>query len=119
MTKQELIDRCSHSNVLWAEHTRDGVEGILLHWDDPRAGEECVFVDPTALPAMKWGAVYSYLVAGRDVHHITRIVGYYSRVQNWNPSKLGELKGRHAGSYGVPPNSDALDKEVGNGVSTS
>lgn len=30
---------------------------------------------------------------------VTRIVGYYSRVANWNKSKIGELKDRHAGSY--------------------
>ena len=30
---------------------------------------------------------------------ITRIVGYYSRVSNWNKSKIGELKDRHIGNY--------------------
>ena len=28
---------------------------------------------------------------------VTRIVGYYSRVSNWNKSKIGELKDRQAG----------------------
>jgi len=31
--------------------------------------------------------------------HVTRIVGYYSDVANWNPSKIGELKARQAGNY--------------------
>ncbi len=35
---------------------------------------------------------------------ITRIVGYYSRVDNWNKSKIGELRdrvlGRYEGGYG-------------------
>ncbi len=30
---------------------------------------------------------------------VTRIVGYYSRVANWNASKLGELVDRQAGNY--------------------
>ena len=30
---------------------------------------------------------------------ITRIVGYYSRVNNWNKSKRAELVDRHKGSY--------------------
>lgn len=30
---------------------------------------------------------------------ITRIVGYYSRVNNWNRSKKVELADRHKGSY--------------------
>jgi len=36
-----------------------------------------------------------------DVYGITRIVGYFSRIKNWNKSKLGELKDRHKGNYRV------------------
>lgn len=36
-----------------------------------------------------------------NVFSVTRIVGYYSRVSNWNKSKLGELKDRHHGNYSV------------------
>lgn len=36
-----------------------------------------------------------------DVYGVTRIVGYFSRVNNWNKSKIGELKGRHKGNYSV------------------
>jgi ribonucleoside-triphosphate reductase len=36
-----------------------------------------------------------------NVYGMTRIVGYFSRVNNWNKSKLGELKDRHKGNYGV------------------
>ena len=32
---------------------------------------------------------------------ITRIVGYYSRVNNWNKSKVGELRDRTSGNYGL------------------
>ncbi|MFH1775972.1 MAG: anaerobic ribonucleoside-triphosphate reductase [Candidatus Omnitrophota bacterium] len=34
-----------------------------------------------------------------NVYGITRIVGYFSRVNNWNSSKLGELDDRHKGNY--------------------
>ncbi|MCK4261798.1 anaerobic ribonucleoside-triphosphate reductase [bacterium] len=37
----------------------------------------------------------------KNVHGITRIVGYFSRVNNWNLSKIGELKDRHKGDYGI------------------
>ncbi|MCD5401800.1 anaerobic ribonucleoside-triphosphate reductase [candidate division NPL-UPA2 bacterium] len=37
----------------------------------------------------------------RNVYGITRIVGYFSRVNNWNRSKIGELKDRHQGDYAV------------------
>lgn len=33
--------------------------------------------------------------------HMTRIVGYFSRSSNWNPSKIGELKDRRKGSYSI------------------
>jgi ribonucleoside-triphosphate reductase len=36
-----------------------------------------------------------------NVYGMTRIVGYFSRVNNWNKSKLGELKDRHKGNYSV------------------
>ncbi len=32
---------------------------------------------------------------------ITRIVGYYSRTNNWNKSKVGELRDRAKGQYGT------------------
>ncbi len=40
-----------------------------------------------------------------DVYGITRIVGYYSRVHNWNKSKLGELHDRQRRDYA--PDSEA------------
>ncbi len=36
-----------------------------------------------------------------NVYNVTRIVGYFSRVNNWNPSKLAELEDRHKGNYQV------------------
>ncbi|MBT9138026.1 MAG: Anaerobic ribonucleoside-triphosphate reductase [Syntrophomonadaceae bacterium] len=36
-----------------------------------------------------------------DVYGITRIVGYYSRINNWNRSKIGELRERHRGDYQI------------------
>jgi ribonucleoside-triphosphate reductase len=36
-----------------------------------------------------------------DVYGVTRIVGYFSRISNWNKSKLGELRDRRRGDYSV------------------
>jgi len=44
----------------------------------------------------------------RNVYGISRIVGYFSRINNWNKSKIGELADRHKGNYSV---SDFLAKE--------
>ena len=45
----------------------------------------------------------------RNVYGITRIVGYYSRINNWNKSKIGELVDRHKGNYSLK---DLLPKKV-------
>lgn len=37
----------------------------------------------------------------QDVYGVTRIVGYYSKITNWNKNKIGELKDRHFGNYKV------------------
>ena len=36
-----------------------------------------------------------------DVYGITRIVGYYSKIKNWNKNKIGELKDRKSGNYQI------------------
>ena len=37
----------------------------------------------------------------KDVYGITRIVGYYSKINNWNKNKIGELKDRKSGTYQI------------------
>lgn len=36
-----------------------------------------------------------------NTHGISRIVGYYSIIENWNDSKKAELSDRQAGTYEV------------------
>jgi anaerobic ribonucleoside-triphosphate reductase len=51
-----------------------------------------------------WKNLEQVLTGAREpgvLHHITRIVGYYSRVENWNRSKMGELKSRRKGDYSI------------------
>lgn len=35
------------------------------------------------------------IVKGLKVEHITRVTGYFAKVNAWNPGKLGELRDRH------------------------
>ena len=42
---------------------------------------------------------------------VTRIVGYYSRVNNWNKSKVGELRDRTQRNYGLGSESPRFDTE--------
>lgn len=61
-----------------------------------------------------WRDVREVLAGERDATilcHITRIVGYYSRVGNWNRSKLAELRDRQAGDYAFPETSFDLPRQ--------
>jgi len=42
---------------------------------------------------------------------ITRIVGYYSRVNNWNKSKIGELRDRTQQNYALGGQASEYDEE--------
>ena len=57
-----------------------------------------------AIKAARWKDIEEVLVCKREpdvLRSITRVVGYYSRVDNWNTSKLGELKDRQNGNYNI------------------
>lgn len=64
----------------------------------------------TVVPAsdvleVEWPVLEEILTGQREPHvlyHMTRVVGYFSRTENWNKSKLGELADRHAGDYALP-----------------
>ena len=49
-----------------------------------------------------WDTLEAVITCKREptvLRHMTRVCGYYSRVENWNASKLGELKARQEGRY--------------------
>lgn len=57
-----------------------------------------------AIEAADWGVLEEVLMGKREpqvLQHMTRVVGYFSRVENWNKSKVGELKDRRKGNYSV------------------
>ena len=57
-----------------------------------------------AVEAVEWGILEDVLTGKREpqvLQHMTRVVGYFSRVENWNKSKIGELKDRQKGNYGI------------------
>ncbi len=65
---------------------------------------ECAFsISIDAVIRQDLDCVINALETGIDtrLYGVTRIVGYYSRVQNWNKSKIGELHDRHMGRYSV------------------
>ncbi len=58
-----------------------------------------------AIEKADWAVIEEVLTCRREpvaLQHMTRVVGYYSRIDNWNKSKLGELNDRHHGNYALP-----------------
>ncbi len=65
---------------------------------------ECAFaIDVDSVIRQNVESVVHALETGitTRLYGVTRIVGYYSRVSNWNKSKIGELHDRHMGRYSV------------------
>ena len=87
MTKEQFIDAVVKHGWLWSEE--EGKFYIKL-----TNGKVVETNDEFSDELIKY-------IGSLDVEHMTRVVGYYSRVHNWNPSKLGELKDRQKGSYVV------------------
>ena len=64
----------------------------------------CTVLPVLAVEQADWSLIRDILVGNREptvLYHMTRIVGYYSRVENWNRSKLGEMKARIKGHYSL------------------
>jgi hypothetical protein len=55
------------------------------------------------------------VIAGEDspikLNGITRIVGYYSRINNWNKSKIGELRERNQEFYALTGKAPKHDEQ--------
>ena len=51
-----------------------------------------------AVEANTLAAITASCSQGKDVDHITRVTGYFSRTSGWNKGKTQELKDRHKGA---------------------
>lgn len=77
--------------ILW----QTDEEGNFLfkheHYDKEN---EKLKVTPQALAKISVAELERGIVNGRNVDHITRITGYFSKVSGWNKGKRGELTDR-------------------------
>ena len=75
----------------------------LMVVEDLRLGVKTIFKVPVILE-LEWKELSDLITGKRLINPldiVSRIVGYYSRVSNWNKSKIGELKDRRAGNYSL------------------
>jgi len=97
---REIVNRAVGHGFMWTEGEHEGEPGIFLK--APQSAEdEKVHIAYSEIEELDWSTIYRFVVDGRNISHMSRVVGYFSKVQNWNPSKHGELKDRHGGDYTV------------------
>lgn len=94
----DKVDACPDLTGLHIDENRQEVTVAYQH----SHGVTVLSVD--AILQNDWPTIKDILTHKREPHclqHFTRVVGYYSRVDNWNPSKVSELHDRHKGDYSV------------------
>lgn len=73
---------------------KDDEKGITFHsgrYDKPGEG---VHIEYKTLEYMPPAELNRVIVNGRNIDHITRVTGYFSKISGWNKGKTGELKDR-------------------------
>ncbi len=98
MKVEDFINTCVDEGYGWYQGKHEGKDGYFVGCE--RLDTTAHFI-PQAIEDNEWLTLQSQIIQGKDVRRVTRIVGYYSRVENWNKSKLGELKDRHKGDYRI------------------
>jgi len=103
LTADKLKRLCYQNSIAWSDGEYEEQEGIFLSCECPKCKqlEDCVFLTLEELPNLAWNQIQNYVIGGKHVTHMTRVVGYYSKTKDWNESKKGELKDRQAGDYSI------------------
>jgi len=96
MTLTELIaevDKSDRYTACEGSIERDGefVKGVYLSDTELNTS---IHISFAALNKADWGTLVDAVALGRDVDHITRVTGYFSRTSGWNKGKTAELKDR-------------------------
>lgn len=99
MTKKDLIGLLVDEKWQWQDHTEQGIEGVAFrkefndNWIKYHLSNEGIDkIDKNQLLKR---------LRAHDVYWMSRVVGYFARIGNWNKSKLGELEDRHKGAYKI------------------
>jgi len=99
-----------HEDLTWLGVTTDG-EVTVEH-----KTTGCIHVMPVStITEETWKDLEAVMTGKREASvmiHLSRIVGYYSRVKNWNRSKQQELSDRQSGQYVIPDKTGDIDQTM-------
>ena len=99
MTKEELVDLLISKNWEWSYHKEQGMDGLAFR----KEFNGKMIKYHLSNDGIKQASVEGIekRIKSHDVYHMSRVVGYFARIGNWNNSKLGELKDRRKGIYTI------------------
>ena len=103
MKLEDFFDRVEEHETLKGYYIGDTYVVVKHHNTYTELGLDAIIKN-------SWELLEEVLLGKREPHvlyHMSRVVGYYSRTDNWNKSKIGELKDRHKGNYTLEGGSDA------------
>jgi hypothetical protein len=97
VTRPELIQYlASRDRYLYTEAEDGSLIVADLAFDPP---EESRLTDD-GIAGHDLTTIVTALAHGRDVDHISRVTGYFSKTSQWNKGKQAELKDRHRTKIG-------------------
>ena len=94
MEKANFIEYLTENaeNFEWADGEHDHKQGLFVKNKD--FDTETHFSEK-AIKSNELEVLVAQTSHGKNVEQITRVTGFFSKVQSWNKGKRGELKERH------------------------
>lgn len=94
MKKEEFLEHLDKRPELfeWREETLQDKEGVLVH---NKQFETTTHFTWDAIQRNELPSLLEKTHHGKNLEHITRVTGFFSKVQSWNKGKTAELKDRH------------------------
>ncbi len=94
MKKQEFVEYLSQNFEQFAfqEQEQEGVPGLLVEHKDFQTR---TFFSEEKISVNELNRLLVATHHGRNVEHITRVTGFFSKVSGWNKGKVAELKDRY------------------------
>lgn len=105
MQFSDFINNVKREGWDWAEGEHEGKKGYFVKANNRKVytkekGLEpaCIHITDSAIEDNDWQTIQKQLP---NLAYVTRVVGYFSQINNWNVSKQAELKDRQKGNYSV------------------
>jgi hypothetical protein len=94
MDKGEFINYLENNpgTFEWSDGEHDGKTGVFVKNNQ---FETVTHFTDGAIENNNLKVLINQTTHGKNIEHITRVTGFFSKVQSWNKGKIGELKERH------------------------